>query len=94
MRRRILMSNPPSPEMKDVMKVIPFRNSQQPTVLCVDDEAAALQLHRLVLEKAGFNVFTAATANDAMRIVRAQRLDLVLTDYYLDGVTGASWLER
>jgi CheY-like chemotaxis protein len=82
------MSNSPSPEMKDVMRVIPFRNSQQPTVLCVDDEAAALQLRRQVLEKAGFNVYTAATASEAMQIVRAHPLDLVLTDYYLDGVTG------
>jgi CheY-like chemotaxis protein len=70
------------------MKVVPFRSSQQPTVLCVDDEAAALKLRRMVLEKAGFTVYTAATASDAMRIVRSQRLDLVLTDYYLDGVTG------
>ena len=70
------------------MTVVSFRNSQQPTVLCVDDEAAALQLRRLVLEKAGFNVYTAATASDAMQIVRTHPLDLVLTDYYLDGVTG------
>jgi CheY-like chemotaxis protein len=54
----------------------------------VDDEPASLHLRRLVLEKAGFAVYTAATASDALRIVRAQRLDLVLTDYYLDGVTG------
>ena len=70
------------------MTVVPFRSSQQPTVLCVDDEAAALQLRRLVLEKAGFLVYTAATASEAMQIVRAQRLDLVLTDYYLDGDGG------
>jgi CheY-like chemotaxis protein len=54
----------------------------------VDDEAASLHLRRLVLEKAGFAVYTAATASEALRIVRSQRLDLVLTDYYLDGVTG------
>lgn len=74
--------------MKAPIKVVPFRSSPQPTVLCVDDEAPALQLRRLVLEKAGFNVYTAATASDAMQIVRTRPLDLVLTDYYLDGVTG------
>jgi len=70
------------------VKVIPFRPAHQHTVLCVDDEAASLHLRRLVLEKAGFAVYTAATASEALRIVRSQRLDLVLTDYYLDGVTG------
>lgn len=70
------------------MKVIPFRPAHQHTVLCVDDEVASLHLRRLVLEKAGFVVYTAATASEALRIVRSQPLDLVLTDYYLDGVTG------
>jgi CheY-like chemotaxis protein len=45
----------------------------------------------MVLERAGFTVLTAATAGEAMRLVRAQlrqRIDLVLTDYYLDGVSG------
>lgn len=70
------------------MKVVPFRHTPPPVVLCVDDDAPALQLRRLVLEQAGFAVYSAATASEAMRIVRAQNLDLVLTDYYLDGVTG------
>jgi len=70
------------------VKVIPFRPAHQYIVLCVDDEPASLHLRRLVLEKGGFVVYTAATASDALRIVRAHRLDLVLTDYYLDDVTG------
>lgn len=70
------------------MKVLPFRNSHRPVVLCVDDEATALQVRRMVLEQAGFTVHTAATASDAMQIVRTHPLDLMLTDYYLDGVTG------
>ena len=90
---RILMSNSPSPEMKDVMRVIPFRTSQQPTVLCVDDEAAALQLRRQVLEKAGFEggrtKFLAQAKNSS---------SLAATDVHAQvdmfGTTGAMGFDR
>ena len=70
------------------MKVIPFRGQRRPHVLCVDDEPAALQVRRMVLESQGFRVSTAATAGEALEIAGRERIDLVLTDYYLDGATG------
>jgi CheY-like chemotaxis protein len=54
----------------------------------VDDEPAALQVRRMVLESQGFRVSTAATAGEALEIAGRERFDLVLTDYYLDGATG------
>jgi CheY-like chemotaxis protein len=58
------------------------------TILCVDDEVKALEVRRMVLQSAGFRVCTAVTAGEAIRIAETEPLDLVLTDYYLDGSTG------
>jgi CheY-like chemotaxis protein len=70
------------------MTVIPFRAKHTPHVLCVDDDRTALQVRRMVLESAGLLVHTAVTAGEALTVVSRERIDLVLTDYYLDGSTG------
>ena len=70
------------------MKVLPFPGERKPVLLCVDDEQMSLQVRRLMLESAGFRVHTAATAGEAMKVVETVPIDLVLTDYYLDGSTG------
>lgn len=70
------------------MAVLPFPSKRTIVVLCVDDEPTPLLIRRMVLEKAGFRVFTASTAAEAMRIVHTEALDLVVTDYYLKEMTG------
>jgi DNA-binding NtrC family response regulator len=72
------------------MVVFSFPQKRNIAVLCVDDEPNALLIRRMVLEKAGFHVLTASTVAEAMRMVRTERLDLVLTDYYLKGSTGGA----
>jgi len=68
--------------------LLSFRSNTKPTILCVDDERSALEVRRMMLESAGFQVCTAATAGEAIQVVKRQSVDLVLTDYYLDGSTG------
>ncbi len=58
-------------------------------ILCVDDEETPLLLRKLLLQKAGYDVITARTAEEALRIASSNSVDLVLSDYLMPGVTGA-----
>ena len=58
-------------------------------ILCVDDEDNPLVLRKLVLEKAGYEVATAHSADEALNILASRRIDLVLSDHLMPGVTGA-----
>jgi len=57
-------------------------------ILCVDDENVPLILRRLVLEKSGFQVIPAASGAEALDILNAQPVDLVLTDLLMPGLNG------
>jgi CheY-like chemotaxis protein len=57
-------------------------------ILCVDDEAVPLTLRRFVLEKSGFAVIPASSATEALDILNAQVVDLVLTDLLMPGLSG------
>ena len=63
-------------------------------ILCVDDEETSLILRKLVLEKSGFAVVTAGSANQAMEIVGSQPIDLVLSDQLMPGETGTELARR
>lgn len=58
-------------------------------ILCVDDEENPLMLRKLVLEKAGYDVVTASSTEQALGVVSTRRIDLVLSDYLMPGSTGA-----
>ena len=57
-------------------------------ILCVDDEELPLTLRKLVLQKQGYEVITAKSAAEAMRILESHSVDLVLTDHLMLGGTG------
>ncbi|MDE2490519.1 MAG: response regulator transcription factor [Elusimicrobia bacterium] len=50
------------------------------TILLVDDDADSRRLYGRVLERAGYAVLTAATAEEALETARARRPDLILSD--------------
>jgi CheY-like chemotaxis protein len=54
----------------------------------VDDEPNSLILRKLVLEKAGYRVLTASSANQALEVLSSSRIDLVLSDQLMPGGTG------
>jgi len=58
------------------------------TVLLVDDNADYLQATRLLLEREGHNVLTATNGVEALGILPNQRVDLLLLDYFMPGMTG------
>ncbi len=58
------------------------------TILCIDDEAVGLAIRAAVLRYAGFTVFAASSAEDALQILSEQDIDIVVSDYLLRGTTG------
>lgn len=58
------------------------------TILCVDDEERALFLRQAVLQKFGFAVITANSGKQALAILAANRVDLVLSDLLMPEMPG------
>jgi CheY-like chemotaxis protein len=60
------------------------------SILVVDDDPDFVEYTRIVLESQGYRVRTAATADSALQMMRADKPDLVLLDvmmsYVLDGL--------
>jgi DNA-binding NtrC family response regulator len=63
-------------------------------ILCVDDEADGLFLRKTLLEEAGYSVLTATNAADAVKIFGSNKIDLVVSDHLLRGLTGAEMASR
>ena len=63
-------------------------------VLVVDDEESMLKIVRYALEEAGFRVETAPDAEEAGRLVRSFRPDLVVLDVMLPGMNGFEVCQR
>lgn len=57
-------------------------------ILIVDDEEIILAGWGYLLESAGYNVRTALTGADAVRIAEEQRPDIVFTDLIMPGMNG------
>jgi len=58
------------------------------TILCIDDEPTALSVRRLLLESAGYQVATARSAEEGIRVFKSQPIDAVIMDYWLSGMDG------
>jgi len=58
------------------------------TILIVDDEAHVIRVLRLMLERSGYAVISAADGNEALEKMAAQRPDVLVTDIQMDGMDG------
>lgn len=63
-------------------------NQAPATLLCVDDEAPALALRKMVLERNGYTILTAANTQQAIELFKAHAVDLVVSDHLLGGELG------
>jgi two-component system cell cycle sensor histidine kinase/response regulator CckA len=71
----------------------PFVTSR--TVLVVDDERAVRELVSIALTRAGFQVRTAASAEEALDLEASHpSFDLLVTDIILPALTGAQLAQR
>ena len=62
-------------------------------ILVVDDQEDIREMARLVLADAGFEVVTASSGEDALRLARGTAFDLVLLDINMPGLDGWSTLK-
>jgi DNA-binding response OmpR family regulator len=63
-------------------------------VLAVDDDPMILELLRAVLTPRGYEVVTAQNGGDAVMLLEASAIDVVLLDVGMPGVDGMSALRR
>jgi CheY-like chemotaxis protein len=62
-------------------------------ILAVDDDNLVLRNTASMLEDLGHTVFESASGGQAMDIMRRKRIDLVITDQAMPGMTGAQLAE-
>jgi len=64
------------------------------TILVVDDDEAIRTLLQEELEEEGYKVMIATNARDALKMVAAEPLDLVILDIRMPGMDGLEALPR
>lgn len=57
-------------------------------ILCIDDDDAILRYEKALLERSGYAVLTAASAQQGLRLVTMCKCDAVILDYELPGMNG------
>lgn len=57
-------------------------------VLCVDDELVGLQVRKILLERAGYQVLTAPDGPTGLDIFSSQPVEAVVLDYSMPGMHG------
>jgi CheY-like chemotaxis protein len=65
-----------------------------PLVLCVDDEAVGLRVRKILLERAGYRVLTAADGISGLELFAAHPVDAVVLDYGLPGMHGGQVAQK
>jgi DNA-binding NtrC family response regulator len=63
------------------------------TVLVVDDDAGIRESAAMALEKVGLKTLQAGDVTSALQLLRAHRVDVVLSDIYMPGETGLTLLQ-
>jgi CheY-like chemotaxis protein len=58
------------------------------TILCVDDEETPRTLRKLILQKQGYQVITAASGAEALGLLDRTSIHLVLSDQMMPGMSG------
>ena len=62
-------------------------------VLIVDDDAGIRESAAMALEKVGHRTWKASDAEEARRMIREQRFDVVVSDIYMPGENGLELLQ-
>lgn len=58
------------------------------TILVVDDEEIPRKLRSLILQKQGYQIVAAASGKEALELLNAGAVQLVLSDQMMPGMTG------
>ena len=68
------------------------QTERRPTLLLVDDEARILTALRRTLRREGYELLTAGTAAEAIRVLEERPVDLILSDQKMPGMSGLALL--
>ena len=68
--------------------MIPTDPRSKQTILCIDDDDSILRYERALLERSGYAVLTAASAQEGLMLAVARNVDAVLLDYEMAGMNG------
>ena len=71
----------------------PSEASRRPGILVVDDDAGIRENIADLLSSENYEVVSAANADEAMRVLESQRIDLLLTDFQMPGRNGVELIE-
>jgi DNA-binding response OmpR family regulator len=58
------------------------------TILCIDHQLTLLELHRRVLQNAGYRVFTAQSGVEALALFQTEPVDLVVLEFLMPELNG------
>lgn len=62
--------------------------TEKAKILVVDDEADSLEIMRMILENAGYDVQTASNGQEALSKINEQKLDLIFLDVKMPKMDG------
>ena len=65
-----------------------------PSILVVDDELSMREFLKILLEKEGYDVSSAADAADAIDQIKSAGFDLIISDIKMPGMGGLTLLEK
>ena len=66
----------------------PLDSRPKRTILCIDDDEAILRFEKMLLERSGYAVLSAASAQQGLRLVTMCQCDAVLLDYEMPEMNG------
>ena len=64
------------------------------TILCVDDDERSLSIRKVILQTRGYRVLTCSDPEDAITLVKAGGVDLVMTDLMMPKLNGARLIDQ
>jgi DNA-binding response OmpR family regulator len=68
--------------------MIPTDPPSKKTILCIDDDASILRYEKALLERSGYDVLTAPSGQQGLKLATTRQCDAVLLDYELYGMNG------
>jgi len=69
-------------------------SARTPTLLIVDDEARILSALRRTLRREGWEILTAETPEQGLALLESHRVDVLLSDQKMPGMSGLDLLEQ